>query len=587
VIVDELALETLPDGRVARSAAVRADGGEPSVMRVVVPDRFAPPEPDDATGPLGLALLLAMRRGESLRLRGRVDAALLSRVDDIQDYFVACAPGRLRRVDFEADGVLQPAETHAELTAVCFSRGVDSMYEAAKRRGADPRYGALLFVDQFEPLHDEAVRAREIELARDAAQILELPLLVADAPLRELTESEFDWEDAVGAGIAWVGHALSGGLGRLVIPAADSVRSLGPTGANPAVDFLLSSRRITFEHGGVAHTRMEKVAWIVRHRPGLLRYLKVCFAENRPDNCGRCPKCLHTMACLRAAGALEAATGFPPELDLDLVAGELHPLVSVLVELTAVRDAAEAAGDAALARAVTTTLRRSAQSRPPSRELVKPAFRDLHSYAIRGLLYPGVRAPEVALAPRGYSTKPGIGLVRVLDLRGRRHVHGAGWVPAGQLTAELGALAVEGAAEVPLWILPDGRLGTIDVSPAGATQPRRRARHVASPLLRAGGLKRSARRALDLVTVGALGPAAADPSAAPAGYLHLGAAADRGALWVGDHPVTGDQYAASSREEVQHAGYSNARLLGYLEAHAPITGRLGTHATPVIPWASP
>jgi hypothetical protein len=90
-----------------------------------------------------------------------------------------------------------------------------------------------------------------------------------------------------------------------------------------------------------------------------------------------------------------------------------------------------------------------------------------------------------------------------------------------------------------------------------------------------------------MVTVGMLGPAAPDPSATPAGYLHLQPRADRVALWVGDHPVTGDQYAASSAAEVGAAGYANPRSLGYLEAHAPLTGRLGAHASPVIPWASP
>jgi len=587
MIIEDLSLETLADGRVARHATIVPDGGEPTLVRVVVPAGFAPPEPDDASGPLALSLLLAMRRGESLSLRGRVDPSLLARVDDIQAYYLACAPGRLRRVALQTEGALMADEPPAPSAAACFSRGVDSMYQAARLRGFDGPLDALLFVDRFEPRHDDAVRAREIEQAREAAAVLGLPLVVAEAPLRELADAEFDWEDAVGAGIAWVGHALSGGMGRLVIPSSDSVRSLGPMGAGPAIDPLFSSRRIAFEPGDVGETRMGKVAWVVRHQPGLLPYLKVCYAENREDNCGRCGKCLHTMACLRAAGALGQATGFPSELDLDLVAGEVHGLISVLIELSAVRDAAQEAGDTELVAALTATLRRSAQSRPPSTVVERPSFRNLHSQATRALLYAGVRTADVELARRPQHTEPGIGLVRVLDPRARRHVHGAGWIPVGQLTAELGAVTVEGAGEVALWILPDGRLATEAVAPTGASERRRRWRHVASPLAGEGGPRRAVRRALDLIALETLGPAARDPAMTPAGYLYADPAADRVALWVGDHRVTGDQYAASSAEEIGDAGYVNARRLGYLEAHAPLTGRLGIHATPVIPWASP
>ncbi|HET7573472.1 MAG TPA: hypothetical protein VFJ99_00010, partial [Solirubrobacterales bacterium] len=472
MIVEALELETLPDGRVARHARLVPERGEPASVRVAVPEGFAPPEADDATGPLPLALLLAMRQGEDLRLRGRVDSALLARVDDLQAHYLACAPDRLRPVAVEADGTLGDGEP-GPLAAACFSRGVDSMYQAARRRGRDGPLEALLFVDRFEPVHDEAVRAREIELAGEAAAVLGLPLVLAEAPLRELADAAFDWEDAVGAGLAWVGHALSGRIGRLVIPSADSLASLGPTGASPALDPLLSSRRIVFEPGGVERTRMGKVEWIVANQPALLPYLKVCFAESREDNCGRCGKCLHTMACLRAAGALGEATGFPDDLDLDLVAREVHGLVSVLIELAAVRDAALAAGDGELAAALTVTLRRSAQTRPPFTVVDRPSFRSLHSRRTRDLLHGGVRVPEVELARVAEPVLPGIGLVRVLDPRGRRHVHGAGWVPAGQLTAELGALAVEGAGEVALWILPDGRLATAAEAPGGATRQAR------------------------------------------------------------------------------------------------------------------
>ena len=44
--------------------------------------------------------------------------------------------------------------------------------------------------------------------------------------------------------------------------------------------------------------------------------LKVCFYEDRSDNCGSCSKCLLTMLALEAAGARDHATAFPAEIDL-------------------------------------------------------------------------------------------------------------------------------------------------------------------------------------------------------------------------------------------------------------------------------
>ncbi len=572
MIVENAGLELLDDGRAVRRVVVRSDSAPPWGVDVHVPAEFATPEPDDLSGTLGLALLLAMRRGEDLELQGRVDASLLGRTDAIQSYFVECGRGRLRRVGVRAAGRLKPDGPPSPMTASCLSRGVDSLHQAALGQGADAPIDALLYIDQFEPVHDDDVRAAEIELATEAAAKLGFPLIVVDAPLRALGDTLFDWDDAVGAGLAWVGHALSGGIGRLVIPASDSVQSYEPNGVGPAIDPLWSSRRIAFEAGGMGLTRMGKVLWLAEHRPDLLGLVKVCYEANRPDNCGECPKCIHTMACLRVAGVLELATAFPPQLDLEALAADRPGLLSVYAQMESVRAVARERGDRELVAAIDNSLRESVRRRPPSGPRdPRISFRQLHSAAMRAIVRDGAIDAE-------------LGLVRVLDLRGRRHVYGAGWVPAGQVTAELGSLTGARDGDIPLWVLRDGRLATADVWPGGARARPRRLRHVVAGL-RAGGPRRSLRRALDLLTVSALGPLDGAPQHAPAGCLHDEPAPDRVALWVGDEPVTGDQYAASSEQEILDAGYANPRLLGHLEARAPLTGELGAHRTPVIPWA--
>lgn len=574
MIVSGLGAEEVPGGVVARTATASFDDGSTTPVRVKVPADLAAREADDATGMLPLALLVAMRLGEDLRIDGRVDAEAAARMDELRDHFLVCGAGRLRAVEVRTAGARAAPGAPSPGSAAFLSRGVDSLYQAAHALEAGHGPDALVFADGLEPRHDEVVRAREADLAQEAADVLGRPLILVEAAgLRELADPLFDWEDAVGAGLTWIAHDLAGGLGRVVIPSTDSVRMLAPTGHGPGLDPLLSSARVRLEHADVTRTRMGKVRWLAGRHPDLLPLLKVCFSANTAGNCGRCGKCLHTMACLRAARALERATGFPPDLDLERLAAERHGLISVIVEMAAVRDAARAAGDSDLAEAVQASVRASAARRvsaPPER----PSFRALHSEAMLRLLRTGDESDL-------------IGLVRAIDLRGRRHVHGAGWLPPGDVTAELGALLPPGtAARVPLWVLPDGRVATPAVAPGGARPtPSARVRHAVSPRVQGASPRRAARRLLDLATVAPLEAAWPDPSRPPHGFLHDEGGDGRVALWAGDHPVTGDQYTASTADEVAAAGFGSPRLLGHLEAQAPLTGVLGTHATPVIPWA--
>ena len=227
MIVDEIAVSSRPGDRVARSATLIRDAdGAAQRLDVVVPADFSPPQDDDATGVLPYALLLAMRLGEPLEVRGRVDSGLLARIDDIRDYFVQCGLGRLTPVEVRTAGTLPADGPPAPLIASCFSRGHDSTYQAARGRCAGGPLDALVFADRFEPLHDDAVRAQEIALAGDAAAALGLPLIVVEAPLRAYADELYDWDDAAGTGLAWVGHALSGGLGRFVIAASHFPQAL-------------------------------------------------------------------------------------------------------------------------------------------------------------------------------------------------------------------------------------------------------------------------------------------------------------------------------------------------------------------------
>jgi hypothetical protein len=191
------------------------------------------------------------------------------------------------------------------------------MYEAALDTRARPPLTHLVFLDGIEPRHSPATAAAEVEAATQAADRLGLPLHVVRTDAHALTGHARDWSDVHGCVLAALATTLGGEIGEVVIPSTDSYATLVPYGSHPLLDPLLSTSAITVRHGDIGAGRASKVAAIAAQRPDLLPFLKVCYEEDRPDNCGRCGKCIITMAALQGVDALDAAVGFPDEIPID------------------------------------------------------------------------------------------------------------------------------------------------------------------------------------------------------------------------------------------------------------------------------
>ena len=315
MIVDDLRTRERADD-VERSARIRWGGGDFRLF-VSTPRRLAAPS-GDASGFVCTLLLLAMRVGEDLEVRADVSRRLLERVPRIVDVYATWDP-RLHRSRVRAERELGPRRA-AGRVGCFFSRGVDSMHSVAVPRGLPGALTELVHCDRLEPKHSEEVRAEEIRLAGEAAGKLGLPLVVIETNLRELTDPIVaDWADMVGGGLAFLAHAMAGGMGHVVIPSSAAPTTVIPTGSSPMLDAMFSTDELEVYHDAPA-TRPAKVAWLAREQADLLPYLKVCFHEDRSDNCGRCPKCLTTLLSLEAVGALGLATAFPPELDRSALA---------------------------------------------------------------------------------------------------------------------------------------------------------------------------------------------------------------------------------------------------------------------------
>ena len=272
---------------------------------------------NDASAFLGVGLWLAMRRHEDLEVVGPVSPALLDRTDEIQDLYCAWDPTMARVVVRARAGDRRRARGRA---TAFFSRGVDSTFAAARDRSGPRRLDALVFGDRLEPRHDDAIRAHEIVRAAAAADRLELPLVVTESNVRAVMDPMArDWEDAVAPGLSFLAHNLAGGVRSAVIPSADDYVSLEPSGTGPLLDPLFSTERVTIAHDTPRWSRLQKLEWLTHERPDLLDTIKVCFKENRPDNCGVCGKCLLNIACLHITGGLARAREFPATLDVDAI----------------------------------------------------------------------------------------------------------------------------------------------------------------------------------------------------------------------------------------------------------------------------
>src|SRR5437763_2777949 len=307
-----------------------------------------------------------------------------------------------------------------------------------------------------------------------------------------------------GAGLAFLALSLAGGLRRAVIPATDTAMSLMPCGTSPLLDPLFSTEDVIVEHDRLDLTRHEKVAWLAEHHPELLPFLKVCFAENRPDNCGRCAKCLLTMAALVAAGALERAAGFPDRIDLaalDVVrmdATSLNARYDVAEVARALpRDGASGEVRAALLARL-ADLGRWVDSEAPAPSPPITTFRTHHGRSVLSLIRDGRPYPPVAgdagRARAGCSSS--LGLIRALAPDAGSHVYGLGAPPPGPLVGELGAAADAPPPDpVAVWLSADGRRLETERAPA-PVRPRtaRLARWTLAPLTwRDSGLAMSGR----------------------------------------------------------------------------------------------
>jgi hypothetical protein len=227
--------------------------------------------------------------------------------------------------------------------AAFFSGGVDSWSTVLD----NPDLTDLIFVrgiDLLPGLPDQAELAGEVERRlRETADALGLALHAVQTNARELADPLVPWEAYFACPLIAVALFFEPLFDRVLIAGDTDYATQDARGGNRLVCRLWSTEGLQVADDGGRFNRMERTARIAGH-PVVQKSLRVCW-ENPGGayNCGRCSKCLMTMASLEATGNREKFSTFPAELDLEeLGRSEVFQAAS----LTLREDILDAAGEA-------------------------------------------------------------------------------------------------------------------------------------------------------------------------------------------------------------------------------------------------
>lgn len=311
------------------------------------------------------ALIPNMRSDTHLRIGDGVSAGLLRSASAIQDV-VHSWDASFKPVSISAETGSTIDGTRRDGVGCFFTAGVDSFYTLLKHRDEITH---LIFVHGFDvPLANGVLRSQVAAALRSIAAALGKRVIEVETNLRDFSDRYARWDlHYHGAALASVAHLLRGTLGKVYIAASCASSGLFPWGSHPVLDPLWSGDGMEIVHDGCEATRLQKVLAIAACDTAL-RFLRVCF-ENRDGqyNCGRCAKCLRTMASLRLAGVLDRCSTFSAPLEMRAVA-QTRVAEQAMAFLHENLEAAETWGDdPVLAAALRESLRHSLDAGAPTR----------------------------------------------------------------------------------------------------------------------------------------------------------------------------------------------------------------------------
>jgi hypothetical protein len=270
---------------------------------------------------------VAMYHGESrLFADGSVCPMLLEGIRTASSWLRHWHRDRYGEVRFESRAVSDRGRDGALGRAGLFlSGGIDSLATLGHNRLTVPRTHPMsvragVVVEGFDVGHLGTTEASRrlfrsvVDGLRPVALDAQIELIPVTTNLRQLEPELLFWVQAFhGAALSAVAHVLRNGFDLFMISSTNDVAWMDPWGSHPLLDPHYGSSGMTIHHALERMDRFEKTR-LVSQWDAALRAVRVCThatANLASRNCGRCEKCIRTMASLEALGVLDRATSFP------------------------------------------------------------------------------------------------------------------------------------------------------------------------------------------------------------------------------------------------------------------------------------
>lgn len=261
---------------------------------------------------------LAFVTNEPLQIATPLDGQLLANARALMDIWSDWYP-QFTPIPIEADVQEPDPDRESAIVGCLFAGGVDSFYTVLHdRKGSGGTIEELIFVHGADiPLANGSAFQRALAFIRDAASEWGLPVTTILTNLRQTRFELANWTLlSSGPLLAACALSLERKFRRVILSATWSTPDLHPLGSHPDTDPLFTTGATKFVHYGDWIDRVGKTKSISQH-PIALQNLRVCWQSDRGENCGRCAKCLRTMATLEVLGKLESTTTFEADrLDL-------------------------------------------------------------------------------------------------------------------------------------------------------------------------------------------------------------------------------------------------------------------------------
>lgn len=271
----------------------------------------------DTTAFASAFVLPAARRHVDLKINGKVSKRWFQGVNKIIDRAATWNHG-FKRIAAQVTEDYSEEKMPANFVGAFFSGGVDSFATLFKYQNhSEHAITHLIFVHGYDiAIDNSATFSVALPAIERVSRELSLPLIVVKTNVREVTDQLLGWEMAHGGALALVALILRKGFRSVIIPGGGtSSLPAEPWGSSSYLDPLWSTEQTTILHDLDEMQRLDKVREYIARSPLALELVRVCW-RNTGYNCGKCDKCMMTLAELRMAGIKGKIKSFPNTLNL-------------------------------------------------------------------------------------------------------------------------------------------------------------------------------------------------------------------------------------------------------------------------------